>query len=221
LDGFDGITSKLLTIRLYDMTNLTKVCDLPPTNEFMMEGCTKIKSIKLPRTKEYDPKSTERNTAFGGVEINSCDSLTSIEFVCSPDKLYIKYCPKPIKFINAPDTFGKLYLWHCNGIKNLKGLPSRLSNLEIGKCGSFSSLKGDVKEISNNLKIIDCPNLTDFKGIPQVEYELFVENCPITDWKVERKGRWFNAAYKYLPKGTKKPQWGVDGYWDERREWPY
>jgi hypothetical protein len=147
--------------------------------------------------------------------------LSSIEFVCAPSKLEIEHCPKPIKFINAPDKFGNLSFRYCGGLKNLKGLPSRLSNLLIHNCRSFTSLKGDVKAILRDLKISNCPNLTNFKGIPKVEYTLFVENCPITDWKVERKGKWFNAAYKNLPAGTTHPKWGVDGYWDERKDWPY
>lgn len=209
LDGFDGIPSKLFTIRLYDMPNLVSICDLPKAKELNVERCSKIKSIKLPQLSEFQSE----------VKIEKCDSLTSIEFVCAPHRLDIRDCPKPIKFINAPDNFGKLSFTRCAAIKNLKGLPRELCNLMISDCGSFSSLKGDVKEISNHLQLINCPNLTNFKGIPLVEYELFVENCPITNWKVEQKGRWFRSAYKYLPKGTTKPQWGVDGYWEEKKDY--
>lgn len=211
LDGFDGITSNLFTIMLRDMPNLVSMGNIPKTKEFKMERCSKIKTIKLPQLSDFQSE----------VRIEKCESLTSIEFVCAPHSMSIRDCPKPIKFINTPDKFGKLSFTRCTAIKNLKGLPSELSNLVISDCGSFSSLKGDVKEISNNLEIINCPNFTNFKGIPLVNYELFVERCPITDWKVERKGkgRWFRSTYMYLPKGTKKPQWGVDGYWDEKREY--
>ena len=207
LDGLDGMKSHyILGIVLNNMTNLSSIAYLPPTKDFTMKNCSKIKAIKLPHTAEYGEDMHD------GVSIENCYALSSIEFVCPPTKLDIRHCPKPIKFINAPDKFGKLSFRHCSGIKNLKGLPSKLSNLEILDCNSFSSLKGDVKVIYNNLKLCNCRNFTNFKGIPTVEYTLFVENCPITDWNVERKGKWFNAVYKNLPAGMKHPKWGVDGY---------
>ena len=164
-------------VHLYTLENLTSLEGLPAINGLLtINSCLRLESLR-----GIKPGLTSFN--FANLSISSLEgmpremALAYLKESLAHRSNQISKCNNLVNLVGAPQNLDNVTIHECESFTDFTGAPN-LKNLTIHNCPNLTSLKG-LPETMETLIITDCPNLKTLEGLPEkILNDLKLINCP-------------------------------------------